>query len=107
MAKRLKLSDALEVLGKLYGKPRSAEHPDAPVIYLSTGAWNTSPWLTRFLRRNGYPDGPMLLTDWGPTNTGWFRSGQDHKHAQLHRLARIYATSSEAVDRRPYRASRL
>jgi phosphatidate phosphatase APP1 len=65
-----------------------AEHPDAPVIYLSTGAWNTSPWLTRFLRRNGYPDGPMLLTDWGPTNTGWFRSGQEHKHAQLHRLAR-------------------
>ena len=30
----------------------------------------------------------MLLTDWGPTNTGWFRSGQEHKHAQLHRLAR-------------------
>ena len=65
-----------------------AEHPEAPVIYLSTGAWNTAPWLTRFLRRNGYPKGPMLLTDWGPTNTGWFRSGQEHKHAQLHRLAR-------------------
>jgi phosphatidate phosphatase APP1 len=30
----------------------------------------------------------MLLTDWGPTNTGWFRSGQEHKQAQLHRLAR-------------------
>ena len=47
-----------------------AEHPDAPVIYLSTGAWNTAPLLTRFLRRNGFPAGPMLLTDWGPTNTG-------------------------------------
>lgn len=65
-----------------------AARPEAPVVYLSTGAWNTSPWLTRFLRRNGYPAGPMLLTDWGPTNTGWFRSGQDHKRAQLHRLAR-------------------
>ncbi len=65
-----------------------AEHPDAPVIYLSTGAWNTAPQLTRFLRRNGFPAGPMLMTDWGPTNTGWFRSGQEHKHAQLHRLAR-------------------
>jgi phosphatidate phosphatase APP1 len=65
-----------------------AEHPEAPVVYLSTGAWNTAPQLTRFLRRNGYPAGPMLLTDWGPTNTGWFRSGQDHKRAQLHRLAR-------------------
>ena len=65
-----------------------AAHPDAPIVYLSTGAWNTAPWLTRFLRRSGFPKGPMLLTDWGPTNTGWFRSGQDHKRAQLHRLAR-------------------
>jgi phosphatidate phosphatase APP1 len=64
------------------------ERPEAPVVYLSTGAWNTAPLLTRFLSRNGYPAGPMLLTDWGPTNTGWFRSGQDHKRAQLHRLAR-------------------
>ncbi|NHA68830.1 App1 family protein [Phycicoccus flavus] len=62
--------------------------PEAPVVYLSTGAWNTAPQLTRFLERNGYPVGPMLLTDWGPTNTGWFRSGQEHKRAQLHRLAR-------------------
>ena len=65
-----------------------ASQPDAPVVYLSTGAWNTAPQLTRFLRRHGYPAGPMLLTDWGPTNTGWFRSGQEHKRAQLHRLAR-------------------
>lgn len=63
-------------------------HPGMPVIYLSTGAWNTAPSLTRFLRRNGYPPGPMLLTDWGPTHTGWFRSGQDHKRSALARLAR-------------------
>ena len=29
----------------------------------------------------------MLMTDWGPTNTGWFRSGQEHKRTQLRRLA--------------------
>jgi len=63
-------------------------HPGMPVVYLSTGAWNTAPSLTRFLRRNGYPPGPMLLTDWGPTHTGWFRSGQDHKRSALARLAR-------------------
>ncbi len=28
-----------------------------------------------------------MLTDWGPTNTGWFRSGQEHKHACLTSLA--------------------
>lgn len=63
------------------------EHPDAPIVYLSTGAWNTAPTLTRFLKRHGYPLGPLLLTDWGPTNTGWFRSGQEHKRSCLHRLA--------------------
>ena len=64
-----------------------AAHPGAPIVYVSTGAWNTAPTLTRFLRRHGYPGGPLLLTDWGPTNTGWFRSGQEHKRACLHRLA--------------------
>ena len=63
------------------------QRPGVPIIYLSTGAWNTAPTLTRFLRRNGFPAGPLLLTDWGPTNTGWFRSGQDHKRASLDRLA--------------------
>ncbi len=65
-----------------------AEHPGAPVLYLSTGAWNVAPTLTRFLRRSGYPTGPLLLTDWGPTNTGWFRDGSAHKRETLARLAR-------------------
>lgn len=65
-----------------------AAHPGSPVFYLSTGAWNVAPALRRFLARHGYPAGPLLLTDWGPTNTGWFRSGQDHKREQLRRLMR-------------------
>ncbi len=62
-------------------------HPDAPVFYLSTGAWNVAPALTRFLSRNLYPPGPLLLTDWGPTSDRWFRSGHSHKRAALERLA--------------------
>ena len=65
-----------------------AANPGAPTFYLSTGAWNVAPALRRFLERNGYPGGPLLLTDWGPTNTGWFRSGQDHKRESLRRLMR-------------------
>lgn len=61
--------------------------PSAPVLYLSTGAWNVAPTLTRFLSRNLYPAGPKLLTDWGPTRDRWFRSGQDHKRTSLERLA--------------------
>jgi phosphatidate phosphatase APP1 len=63
-----------------------AAHPGAPTIYLSTGAWNTADTLRRFLARHQFPDGPLLLTDWGPTNTGWFRSGQEHKRGSLRGL---------------------
>jgi phosphatidate phosphatase APP1 len=61
-------------------------HEDVFVVYLSTGAWNIAAPLTRFLARHGYPPGPLLLTDWGPTQTGWFRSGQAHKRTELRRL---------------------
>lgn len=62
-------------------------HPRSPVIYLSTGAWNVAQTLSRFLSRNLYPFGPLLLTAWGPTEDRWFRSGQEHKVTQLERLA--------------------
>ena len=64
------------------------DHPGTLVVYLSTGAWNVAPTLTRFLSRNGFPEGPLLLTDWGPTNTGWFRSGMAHKTETLLQLTR-------------------
>ena len=69
----------------LYRELLEAE-PDAFVVYLSTGAWSTAGALTAFLERHGYPSGPLLLTDWGPTQSGWFRSGQEHKRTQLRRL---------------------
>ena len=65
-------------------------NPGAPVIYLSTGAWNVAPTLNRFLARNLYPVGPLLLTDWGPTHDSWFRSGRDHKRSSLERMARDF-----------------
>ncbi len=61
-------------------------NPAAFVVYLSTGPWNIAPALERFLAVNGYPPGPLLLTDWGPTTEGWFRSGQQHKRTELRRL---------------------
>jgi len=62
-------------------------HPGAPVIYLSTGAWNVAPTLKRFMSRNLYPPGALLLTDWGPTRDRLFRSGRQHKQENLARLA--------------------
>ena len=63
------------------------QYPGSPIIYLSTGAWNVYPTLTRFLTRHLYPHGSLLLTDWGPTHDRWFRSGQAHKRENLRRLA--------------------
>ncbi len=63
------------------------QHPGAPVVYLSTGAWNIVPTLSRFLNRHLFPKGAFLLTDWGPTHDRWFRSGRAHKLANLARLA--------------------
>lgn len=62
------------------------DHPGAPVVYLSTGAWNIAPTLLRFLRRHLFPVGAVLLTDWGPTHDRWFRSGSEHKRENLKRL---------------------
>lgn len=61
-------------------------HADVPVFYLSTGAWNVAPTLELFLERHGYPPGPLLMTDWGPTADAWFRSGREHKRTELRRL---------------------
>ncbi|HLL67468.1 MAG TPA: phosphatase domain-containing protein [Micromonosporaceae bacterium] len=68
----------------------SKAHPTAPLLYLSTGSWNVAPALSRFLSRNLYPAGPLLLTIWGPTTERWFRSGREHKRATLLRLAREF-----------------
>jgi phosphatidate phosphatase APP1 len=61
-------------------------HPDTPVFYLSTGAWNVAPVLEPFLKRHAIPPGPRLMTDWGPTPDSWFRSGREHKRREIRRL---------------------
>lgn len=76
---------AVPGMADLYQQVLDAES-DVFVVYLSTGAWNTAHALERFLDRHGFPAGPLLLTDWGPTADGWFRSGQTHKRTQLRRL---------------------
>ncbi|MGB9378190.1 MAG: phosphatase domain-containing protein, partial [Mycobacteriales bacterium] len=72
-------------IAQLY-RELAADDPGTFFVYLSTGPWNVAPALDAFLDRHGFPRGPLLLTDWGPTPEGWFRSGREHKRAQLHRL---------------------
>lgn len=72
-------------MAELYGS-LMADDPESFAVYVSTGAWNVAPALGDFLARHGFPRGPLLLTDWGPTPEGWFRSGRAHKRQQLLRL---------------------
>ncbi|WP_254873028.1 App1 family protein [Schaalia sp. Marseille-Q2122] len=59
----------------------------APTVYVSTGAWNVVPTVREFMGRVQFPRGAYLMTDFGPSNTGWFRSGREHKRRSLRRLA--------------------
>ena len=70
------------------------DHPGAPLVYVSTGSWDTLPFLNRFMKRHGFPKGPMLLTNFGPSQTAWFRNGRDHKRYSLFELARDFPNIS-------------
>ncbi|MHA7278081.1 App1 family protein [Arthrobacter sp. Hz1] len=56
---------------------------DPGVMYLSNGPWNFVGPVTRFLDKNGFPAGAILMTDWGITPHRWFRDGQEHKSSSL------------------------
>ena len=83
--KRTNTRTPVEGMARFY-REIAQHHPDIPFIYLSTGAWNTYDTLVNFMAEKGFPRGPLLLTDWGPTPTGLFRNGQEHKRVQLRNL---------------------
>jgi phosphatidate phosphatase APP1 len=66
---------------------------DGFMVYVSTGAWNFAAHLERFIAEHDFPPGPLLLTDWGPTEDRWFRSGAAHKRDALERLRRDHPTT--------------
>jgi phosphatidate phosphatase APP1 len=63
---------------------RDQDHP--AVLYLSNGPWNLAGLASRFLRRDDFPAGPTLMTDWGITPRRWFRDGKEHKRSSIARL---------------------
>lgn len=77
VTERTPLPGAAELYRAL-AEPRGG--PDRPVFYLSTSPWNLYELLARFLVLRGFPAGPMLLTDWGPSRTNLFRiTAEEHK----------------------------
>jgi len=88
MFKHTAAREAVEGMAGFY-QELDRKYPEAPFIYLSSGAWNTAHTLRRFLAHHGYPPGPLLLTDFGPTRSGWFRSGKQHKESQISWLMKL------------------
>jgi len=73
-------------MAALYQALAGVSDPSPPFWYLSTGAWALYDMLTEFLSLQGFPDGPLFLTDWGPHHRYLLRSGREHKRARLRRL---------------------
>ena len=61
---------------------------ERPFFYLSTSPWNLAGFLQGFLARHRFPEGPLVLTDWGPGADALLRvSSRTHKLSALRRLA--------------------
>ncbi len=83
---RVPLTGAPELYRALaQGPPGTVERP---FFYLSTSPWNLAVFLQGFLVRHRFPDGPLVLTDWGPGADGLLRvSTRTHKLSSLRQLA--------------------
>jgi phosphatidate phosphatase APP1 len=57
---------------------------------VSTGSWSFYPLLQQFVGMRAFPQGPMFLTDWGPTERYVRRSGAEHKRTAIRRLFEAY-----------------
>jgi len=64
--------------------------PEPTFFYVSTGSWTFYPTLQEFMQLRGFPQGPMFLTDWGPTERYLRRSGAEHKRTAIRRLFEAY-----------------
>jgi phosphatidate phosphatase APP1 len=84
---RVPLTGAAELYRALaQGAPGTIERP---FFYLSTSPWNLAGFLQSFLARHRFPEGPLVLTDWGPGADSLLRvSSRAHKLSTLRQLAR-------------------
>ena len=64
--------------------------PEPTFFYVSTGSWSFYPFLEQFVQLRAFPQGPMFLTDWGPTERYVRRSGAEHKRGAIRRLLEAY-----------------
>lgn len=81
---------AIEGGAELYAGLIDGDGGRSPVFYVSTGAWNVHRMLIAFLVRTGFPRGPVLLTDWGPSQRWLFR--EDSAAFKARMIRSLFAT---------------
>ena len=70
--------------------PSGARKPSPAFFYVSTGSWSFYEMLQQFIQLRAFPQGPMFLTEWGPTERYVRRSGAEHKRMAIRRLFHAY-----------------
>ena len=70
--------------------PSGARKPSPAFFYVSTGSWSFYEMLQQFIQLRAFPQGPMFLTEWGPTERYVRRSGAEHKRMAIRRLFEAY-----------------
>ena len=70
--------------------PTGSRKPAPAFFYVSTGSWAFYEMLQQFIQLRAFPQGPMFLTDWGPTERYVRRSGAEHKRVAIRRLLEAY-----------------
>jgi phosphatidate phosphatase APP1 len=70
--------------------PTGTRKPEPSFFYVSTGSWAFYEMLQQFIQLRAFPQGPMFLTDWGPTERYVRRSGAEHKRVAIRRLLESY-----------------
>lgn len=83
---RRPFSDAAELCRALTGVEARR-----PIHYLSSSPWNLYDHLEHFFDVHGFPQGPVLLRDWGFSQEGFAPDGRhDHKLDKLQDILALY-----------------
>ncbi len=86
---RIPLEGAADFYQKLL-QPTHEGTPINPIFYVSNSPWNLYDYLVRFLQKNKFPKGPVLLRDiWTPFDKTE-RPKTPHKYNEINRILATY-----------------
>jgi phosphatidate phosphatase APP1 len=86
---RLPFEGVAEFYSGLHRGPHGAANP---VFYVSSSPWNLYAVLTDFLEHQNIPLGPLILRDWGITDSGVLPRGHgEHKLGAIRQIMDCYA----------------